>query len=388
MPFPGLEDQIVTWPLENYKPGEASLIASENSISYLHLINPELDNRYLRGARQELVYKKISENLDGFIENNILVKDRQASLYIYQVINKGYTQMGIWTMTAVDDYRDGHIKKHEHTVERREQFLADYLHQTGLDANPVLLIYHPNAVIDRITQKYLKQTPILDFKYADGSHHTVWAICDLVDQHQIVSAFEKMDCVYIADGHHRAASMVKTGCRYFTTVYVNTEEVRILEYNRLIRDLGAINGEEFLQKVAASFELKESDKAVKPSRIHELGMYFNKQWYRLTVKDMMFNASDPVENLDVSILQRNVLEPLLDIQDPRADPRISFEGGATPISSLQQQVDDGLAALAFTLFPVSVNQLIKVADSNGIMPPKSTWIEPKFLIGLLTNYFG
>jgi uncharacterized protein (DUF1015 family) len=316
------------------------------------------------------------------------VRDSAASIYIYQVRQDGHTQTGIWTLTAIEDYLDGHIRKHENTVERREKLLADYMQQTGLDANPVLLTYPPDEIIDEITCKYLADTPLLDFTYVDGSVHTIWAIRDLADQQRVVIAFSKMPFVYIADGHHRAASMAKTGfCHYFTTVYMNTNEVRILEYNRLVRDLGTISGEEFMHRIALSFDVFTSSEVVIPGRLHEIGMYFGRQWYRLEVKDGVFDVSDAVEALDVSILQANILGPLLGIKDPRTDARISFEGGATPVSYLQKQVDNGLSAVAFTLFPVSVEQLIAVADSKGVMPPKSTWVEPKFLIGLLTNYF-
>jgi uncharacterized protein (DUF1015 family) len=388
MPAPHLQSKVVTRPLENYGMGEAKLIASENSFSYLHLINPELENPYLRGTRQELIYKRIGDNLDHFIENEVLLKDALPTIYIYQVRHDGYTQTGIWTLTAIEDYLSGHIKKHETTVERRERLLADYLQQTGLDANPVLITYPSQEEIEVILRRYLIKDPILDFTYADGTLHKVWAIRHVEDIAKVIAVFSKMPCVYIADGHHRAASMAKTGlCRYFTTVYMNTEEVRILEYNRLVRDLGQITGTAFLDKVRSLFDVELCEVPVQPAQLHDIGMYFDGQWFQLRVKPEMFNASDPVEVLDVKILQDNILEPLLGIRDPRTDARITFEGGATPIAHLQKQVDHGLFAVAFTLFPVSVEQLIDVADSNGIMPPKSTWVEPKFLVGLLTNYF-
>lgn len=399
-----LQSKVVTRPLENYGTGEARLIASENSCSFLHLINPELDNPYLRGTRQELIFKKIAENFEGFLEHQYLVKESQPAIYVYQVEHDGLCQTGIWTLTHIHDYLEGRIKKHESTVERREKLLADYLQQTGLDANPVLITYHPNQAINHLTEKYTALTPQLDFTFADQSRHLVWAITESTDLEKMVAAFQAIPSVYIADGHHRAASMAKMGLQkqalkgakhdgselynYFTTVYMNTEEVKVLEFNRLVRDLGTLTGEQFMEALNDCFEVQPSAIAVKPQELHKLGMYFNRQWYVLSPKPSIYDSSDPVAVLDVSILQDFILEPLLGIKDPRTDARITFEGGRTEVTALQSKVDNGLFAVAFTLFPTSVAQVIAVAEADGVMPPKSTWVEPKFLVGLLTSYFN
>lgn len=399
-----LQSAVVTRPLENYSINEARLIASENRYTFLHLIDPELDTPYLRGTRQELVYKKISENLEEFLENQFLVKQNEPALYIYRVRRKELEQTGIWTLTHIEDYLEGRIKRHESTVERRESLLADYLQQTGLDANPVLITYHPDQIIDSITDKYVRLKPDLDFVFGDGTIHQVWAISEKQDLKDLINAFGGMQRVYIADGHHRAASMAKMGLQkqalnkehhtgtegynYFTTVYMNTREVKILEFNRLIRDLGDLDPGLLIGILKQSFVVHESSTVVKPSRLHEMGMYFNGKWYMLEPKQEIYNERDPVKSLDVSILQDFVLAPILNIKDSRTDARIAFEGGRTPISELQLKVDNGFFVLAFTLFPVSIKQVIAVADANGIMPPKSTWVEPKFLVGLLTNYFN
>lgn len=403
-PAVNLQGQVVTRPLENYSTGEARLIASENEHSFLHLIDPELDNPYLRGTRQELIFKKISENLEGFMEQKFLVKQDCPAIYIYRAQHDGLVQTGIWTLTHISDYLEGRIKKHESTVERREKLLADYLQQTGLDANPVLITYHPDAVVDELIQHYVNLRPELDFTFADGTSHQVWAITGAGDLKRLVQAFESMPCVYIADGHHRAASMAKMGLQkaglngskhqgtetynYFSTVYMNTHEVKVLEFNRLVRDLGGLDADEFIKAVEVSFQLSISAAMVKPLALHEIGMYFNGQWYRLVPKPALFNAKDPVDVLDVSILQNLILGPVLGIHDPRTDARLSFEGGRTPVADLQAKVDNGLFAIAFVLHPTSVAQVIAVADAGGVMPPKSTWVEPKFLVGLLTSYFN
>ncbi|TDQ12132.1 DUF1015 domain-containing protein [Pedobacter metabolipauper] len=403
-PAADLQANVVTMPLENYSTGEARLIASENECSFLHLINPELDNQYLRGTRQELVFKKISENVEGFIEHSILVKQAKPAIYIYRVQHDGVVQTGIWALTHIDDYLQGRIKKHESTVERREKLLADYLQQTGLDANPVLITYHPEQVVDQIIDQYVQLEADLDFVFADGTEHQVWAISDQQHLAGIVAVFEKMPAVYIADGHHRIASMAKMGVQkkalnahrhtgqeaynYFTTVYMNTNEVKVLEFNRLVRDLGSLNPESFIAAVSESFLIHESASVVQPDGLHQIGMYVSGKWYRLIPKPDVYNDNDPVGVLDVSILQDFILDPILHIKDPRTDARISFEGGRTPVSKLQKKVDNGLFAVAFVLYPPSIDQVIAVADVNGVMPPKSTWVEPKFLVGLLTNYFN
>ncbi|WP_316810164.1 DUF1015 domain-containing protein [Pedobacter heparinus] len=399
-----LQKQVVTRPLENYSTGEAKLIASENPCSFLHLIDPELDNPYLRGTRQELVFKKISENLEDFIAHHYLVKQTQPAIYIYRINHNGLVQTGIWTLTHISDYLENRIKKHESTVARRETLLADYLQQTGLDANPVLITYRPDAVIDRVTAKYLSAKPALDFVFEDGTKHQIWAVTATDDLEVIVHSFAQLPEVYIADGHHRAAAMAKMGLQkkllnaakhngtelynYFSTVYMNTREVKVLEFNRLIRDMGNLTAEGFLDAVSQSFLLEKSAVPVKPDALHQLGMYFNGQWYVLLPKAGLYNEDDPVEVLDVRILQNFILEPVLHIKDPRTDARITFEGGNTPVLTLQSRVDNGLFALAFTLYPPSVEQVIAVADAGGVMPPKSTWVEPKFLVGLLTSYFN
>ena len=388
IPAPHLQAKVVTWPLEAYSTGEAKLIASENECSFLHLINPELDNPYLRGTRQALVYKKINENLQNFLKKQILVEQDPAAVFIYRVTHDELTQTGIWTLTDIEDYLGGSIKKHEHTVERREQLLAAYLEHTKLDANPVLITYTPNPVISSIIQNYVaNQQCILDFTFVDQSRHQVWAMTDPADLKSMVGEFKQMPCVYIADGHHRIASMAKLPKpTFFSTVYMNTREIKVLEYNRLVRDLGILTPSLFLEKIQESFDLKEMPAEVKPQKLHEIGMYFNSKWFKLVPKKDLYNENNPVEVLDVSILQNFILGPVLSIDDPRTDARITFSGGRIPVAALQKQVDNGLFVVAFTLFPVSVDQIIQVADANGVMPPKSTWIEPKFLVGLITNY--
>jgi len=383
IPAAHLQRDVVTWPLENYSTGEAKLIASENSFSFLHLINPALEHPYLRGSRQDLIYKKIQENLEDFLHLDVLVQVSQPAYYIYQISCNGLVQHGIWALSEVSSYLDGSIKKHELTVERREKQLSDYMQQTGLDANPVLITYRPDQVIDGLMKEYMETQPVLDFVLKDKSLHRVWIVDEEADIDLITSAFRNMDAVYIADGHHRAAAMAKMDC--FSTVYMSTEEVRILQYNRLVKDLNGLGKAEFLELLEEDFEVEKSPGRVEPDALHVIGMYLENEWYYVRPRAGLFDEQDAVASLDVSILQEHILEPLLKIKDPRTDTRISFEGAAVAVEKLQEMVDNGLYVIAFTLHAVTVDQLMKVADEHKVMPPKSTWIEPKFLVGLLTN---
>jgi uncharacterized protein (DUF1015 family) len=384
IPAAHLQSSVVTRPLEYYSTGEAKLIASENNYSFLHLINPALDHAYLRDMNQDLIFRKIAENFDAFVNGKVLVPLNRSCYYIYQVTSNGFTQTGLWALSDVQNYLDGSIKKHELTVERREKQLAEYLHNTGLDANPVLITYHPVEAIELITQKYIKELPVIDFVFTDLTGHKVWLIDDQADIDLITYEIGKVESVYIADGHHRAAAMSKMD--FFSTVFMNTDQIRILQFNRLVRDLNGLNTKDFLSALEDVFTVEKSDHPVNPDQLHQIGMYLDSQWYILYPKPHVFDANDPVELLDVSILQNQLLGPVLGIDDPRTNARITFEGGNTPLKEIQTMVDNSLYAVAFTLFAVSVEQLINVADANKTMPPKSTWIEPKFLVGILTNY--
>ncbi len=389
IPAAHLQHKVVTRPLDNYTKGEAKRIAANNDCSFLHLINPELDNLYLRATRQELIFKKINENFDAFIEQQLLVKQEPPAIYVYRTSRDGLTQTGIWTITAITDYLEGNVKKHELTVERYERLLADYLEQTSLDANPILITYPTDPIIDAITEKYINQASLVDFVYLDQSRHQLWAIHETPDVDALIQAFKEINTVYIADGHHRIASMAKLGKQtYYTTVYMNTDEIKVLSFNRLVKDLGGITSLDFLNSIRDSFVIVPEKQAVNPTVLHEIGMYINHQWYRLEAKKKVYDENDPVAILDVSILQNVILSPLLSIHNPRTDSRISFQGGRITAVELEKKVDSGLFSIAFTLFPVSVQQLLAVADAGGIMPPKSTWIEPKFLVGLVTNRFS
>ncbi|MGM9475884.1 DUF1015 domain-containing protein [Pedobacter sp. GSP4] len=395
-----LLSHVVTRPIENYAQEEAKQMVAENDISFLHLTNPELSNPNLTVCKPELLYKTISDNLDSFLDNKVLITEEKAAIYIYQLIDGGVVQTGIWTLTHISDYLNGNIKRHELTLPSREKLLADYLQETGLDANPVLITYPPNVTIKSVIAKYLEDKPIIDFTYADHTQHKVWAIDQDEDLEILVSAFAEIGTVYIADGHHRLASMAKMSSNrkkegddkklssdFFTTVYMDNEQLQILEYNRVINDLAGLTDQAFLEKIKADFDIRETEKMERPKQLHQFALYLKSGWYSLTAKKHTYH-NNPVSVLDVKILQDFILVPVLNIQDPRTDPRIRFEGGKACVKAMQERVDQELDAAVFILNPISINQLIDVADAGEVMPPKSTWVEPKFLVGLLTHRFG
>lgn len=377
---------IVTRPLDNYSTGEARLIATENQYSFLHLIDPSLAEPSWRDMRAELIYRKIGLTIKQFLDSGKLIHQAIPAVYIYECIHNGLLQKGIWALCESDDYMSGVIRKHEVTVERREKQLAEYLINTGLDSNPVLITYRPLPVIDQEIDKYSKLPPLIDLLFNDGSQHRLWAVEDKRDIQAIQDAVASLDVMYIADGHHRAAAMKGRG--QFSAVLMNTSEIKIHEFNRLIKGLNGLTAPEIIEKISETFDLTTSSIPVYPARIHEIGMYVNGVWYKLSPKSAILNQkNNPVENLDVSILQDHILAPILGISDPRTDARITFQGRlASESVTIQDSVDHGLFSIAFTLFPITVDELLGVADAGLIMPPKSTWIEPKFLVGLLTSY--
>lgn len=383
--------------MEGLSVEQAKIVRENTPYSYVNMLVPKQEHRFLRGSRKELAYKKINENFEEFLEKGILIQDEKPSLYVYRIAHNGVVQTGIWTITSIDDYLDNTIKKHELTRAEREAGLIEYMQQTGIDANPVLITYPPDATIKSIIRKTTQKDPCLNF-FKSGEEHWLWKIDHEGDIQLIVDAFKNLPVSYIADGHHRAAAACTSGIErrklnlkhtgteeynFFTSVYIATDELVILGFHRLIKELN-ISSDELLNKLEEHFELVPSNE-LRPSKLHEFGMYIKGSGYILHAKRHTINTSHPVDELDVTILQQNILSPILGINDPRTDKRISFSGGVTPVTDLIRQVDEGNFEAVFFLFPVSVDQLINVANAGEVMPPKSTWIEPKFLTGLLIN---
>ncbi|MFM6953368.1 MAG: DUF1015 domain-containing protein [Sphingobacteriaceae bacterium] len=399
-PSQSLVSQVVL-SVENLSLSEAKSIRDKNPYSFVNMLVPKLENRFLMGSKTELAFKKINENFDDFLDKGILQKDEQAAIYVYRVSHYGFTQMGFWTLTAIDDYLNNTVKKHELTRAERERGLVDYLQHTGMDANPVLIAYPEDSVLTEILANTVKSVPLLDFSL-DASQHGLWKITDEKVLTALIARFAALSSTYIADGHHRAAAASSYGIErrkynlkhrgneeynFFSSVYMDAEQLRIFEFHRLVKDLGKLTISQFLEKISEQFTcrlLPSTEKNYVPSQARHFGLYIAGNWYELVSKKTE-KSTNPVADLDVSILQTDALQGVLGISDPRTDSRLSFAGGLSSIEELVKKVDDGVYDILFTLYPTSIEELFTVADAGEVMPPKSTWFEPKFPSGLLVH---
>ena len=400
-PHPDFLKEVVAKPFEEMYTEEAKEIASSNKHSFLNLMEPEPDDKYQRGTIQDIIFKKINENFVEFIDDKILIQDSQECFYIYQNQTREKIQTGIWATSAIDDYLNNTIKKHEHTREEREKGIIDYLEQTGIDSNPVLVTYLPNLEVKNIIDSYIQLKPEVDFYTNDGVKHKLWLVKEVATLELLVDLFKKMDATYIADGHHRAAAFSILGIQkrklnlkhtgkedynFFSTLLFSTDELLIFEYNRLVKGLNSLTIKQLISEIEKSFNVNQhTGKPFKPVSYNSFGMYLDHKWYVLTPKGIGINKIDPVEILDVSVLQNYILKPILGINNPRTDERIFFSGGVKGIEDLEHQVNSGKADVAFSLFPTSISQLIEVANAGLVMPPKSTWFEPKLHCGLVVH---
>ena len=334
------------------------------------------------------------------ISEKILIQDDEPCFYIYRQIMGNHEQTGIVAAASVEDYDKGIIKIHEYTREDKEQDRAKHVDMLSANTGPVFLTYHAKKQIDDIVEKSKKEEPLYDFTSSDGIRHTLWIVKDNKIIQKIIHEFDALDYLYVSDGHHRSAAASRVQkirkaanpnhagdeeYNYFLTVIFPDDQMYIMDYNRVVKDLNGLSDEEFMNKVAEKFEIEEQTSKYKPETKHTFGMYINGEWYRLTAKPEIFDENDPVGSLDVSILHKNVMEPLLGILNPRKDNRIDFVGGIRGLGELEKLVNSGTFKVAFVLFPTSITDLMKVADSNNVMPPKSTWFEPKLRSGLITH---
>lgn len=389
--------QVASRPYDVLNSTEAKVEAQGNNHSFLYITKSEISLDDTVDIHSQEVYDKAKQNLDAFIQRDVLFRDNKACYYVYQLIMHGKTQTGLVAVSSVDDYENDIIKKHEFTRPEKEQDRINHIKTTGAQTGNVFLAYRNNNSIDALIENWKTvKSPVYNFTADDEIQHTIWIVNDDDTIAQISKLFEEeVPCTYIADGHHRAASAAKVrkalgetateGSNYFLTTLFPSNQLYIMDYNRVVKDLNGLSTETFIAALEENFTITPSGKQiVKPSTLHEFGMYINGNWYTLTAKEGTF-TNDPIGVLDVTILSNLVLDKILGIKDQRTDKRIDFVGGIRGLGELEKRVDSGEMKVAFSLYPVTIEQLFDIADSGNVMPPKSTWFEPKLRDGLLTH---
>lgn len=401
-PLPAHAEKVAALPYDVMNSDEARGMVSGNPLSFLHVDKAEIDLDPAIDHYDERVYQKARENLQKLVDDGILAQDSEPCFYIYRLVMGGRSQTGLVGCASIDDYKNNIIKKHELTRADKE---ADRIrHVDALDANtgPIFLTCPPNAALDGETGAWVgAHAPVYDFVADDGVSHTVWVVDDAATVARIANIFAGIDYLYIADGHHRCASAFRVGEKrreanpgysgdeefnFFLSVVFPSDQLAILDYNRVVRDLGGSTPEEFIKKLEPGFEVEAhaGPGPAKPAAKHTFGLFLGGKWYMLTARPGTYDENDPVSRLDVSILQRLVLDGILGIDDPRTDPRVDFVGGIRGLKELEERVAGGMAA-AFAMFPTGLDDLMAIADAGLIMPPKSTWFEPKLRSGLFIH---
>ena len=397
-PRKDIVSQVAALPYDVYNREEAKKAVEGKPLSFLRIDRAETAFDDSVDIYAPCVYEKAKELLDNMIANGEYIKDNQDIYYIYELTMDGRKQTGIVACASIDDYESGVIKKHENTREDKELDRITHVDTCNAQTGPIFLAYRAQADIDEVVNRVRLQQPEYSFTSEDGISHVVWLIDRPTDIETIRNSFENLSQIYIADGHHRAASAVKVGFKrrtenpshqgteeynYFLSVLFPHNQLKILPYNRVIRDLNGYSEDAFLEKLRVCFDVVKVNEAYSPSDKGEYGMYLDGQWYKLSVKKE-YLSNDPVAGLDVSILQDNVLGPILGIEDPRTDKRIDFVGGIRGLSELERRASSDMK-LAFSMYPTSIEELFSVADANMLMPPKSTWFEPKLRSGIFIH---
>lgn len=393
-PEPQFAKQVASRPYDVLNSKEAKVEAEGNPYSFLHITKSEIDLPAGIDIHTQEVYQKAKENLDAFISRSILFSESKPCYYIYQLTMDGRTQTGLVCCSSVNDYEKGLIKKHELTRPEKEQDRINHIKTTSAQTGNVFLAFRDIDELNDIIEKWkTDKSPVNNFTADDGIQHTVWVVNDEKIIDRITEIFkDDVACTYIADGHHRVASAAKVKylladneeAGHFLSTLFPASQLKIMDYNRVVKDLNGLSENEFLEKLNKDFSVTKVSKAYLPDEAHLFGMYLNGQWYRLAALDGTF-STDPIGILDITILQNNVLEPILGIKDQRTDTRIDFIGGIRGLGELEEKVNSKEWEVAFSIYPVSIQQLFDIADSNNIMPPKSTWFEPKLRDGLLSH---
>jgi len=389
-PQPQFAPKVAARPYDVLNSLEAKIEARGNPHSFLHITKSEIDLPDKTDSHSQEVYDRAKQNLNAFMQRGVLFREDKACFYIYQLIMNGRSQTGLVGVSSIDDYEKDIIRKHEFTRPEKELDRINHIKTTRAQTGNVFLAYRNVAEIDEVITNW-KSThdPVYDFVAEDGVSHSIWVINSDEVSNNLMKLFkEKVPATYIADGHHRAASAAKVRLQveenYFLTTLFPANELKILDYNRVVKDLNGLEPSQLIEKLEKNFEVNESEEAVAPSMLHEFGMYLKNKWYRLVAKSNSYD-NDPIGVLDVTILSDNVLDKILGIKDQRTDKRIDFIGGIRGLTELEKRVNSGEMTVAFSLYPVSIEQLFNIADSGNVMPPKSTWFEPKLRDGLLTH---
>ena len=391
-------DRVAALPYDVYNREEALKEVEREPLSFLAIDRAESQFDSSVDTYADCVYDKARELLDSRIADGTFITDTDKAYYVYELTMNGRTQTGIAACASIDDYNNNIIKKHENTRADKEQDRINHVDRCSAQTGPIFLAYRADEVIRNEVAKAKETKPLYSFTSPDGIRHQVYKISNAQSVENIEKAFAGIDDIYIADGHHRAASAVKVGLKrreehpdytgeeefnYFLSVLFPDEELMIMPYNRVVKDLNGYSKEEFIKKIEEKFEIEESAAAVEPAYKAEFGMYLDEKWYKLKAKKDIL-SDDPVDGLDVAILQNNLLEPVLGIHDPKTDKRIDFVGGIRGLLELEKRCHTD-CVLAFSMYPTSIAELFAVADADRLMPPKSTWFEPKLRSGLFIH---
>lgn len=406
-PFKGVRppkafvEKVVSRPYDVLNSEEAREEACGNEKSLYHIIRPEIDFPEGTSEHDSRVYAKAADNFENFQKNGWLVQDEKEQYYVYAQTMNGHTQYGLVVCASVNDYLAGVIKKHELTRKDKEEDRMKHVRVTDANIEPVFFAYPDNSEIDAIVKKYVAGTPEYDFVTGDGFGHHFWIVSDDKDISNITEIFESIPSLYIADGHHRSAAAAlvgaekakndknHTGCEeynFFMAVCFPSSQLTIIDYNRVVKDLNGLSEDEFLKRVSENFNIeKKGTDIYKPESLHNFSLYLSGEWYSLTAKKGTYNDNDPIGVLDVSISSDLILRDILGIKDLRTDSRVDFVGGIRGLGELSRRVDSGEMKMALALYPVSMEQIITIADNGKIMPPKTTWFEPKLRSGLIIH---
>lgn len=400
-PPKSLVERIVSRPYDVLNSDEARAEAADNDMSLYHIIKPEIDFPVGTDEHDERVYAKAAENFQKFQDNGWLVQDTNEHYYVYAQTMNGRTQYGLCVAAAVSDYMTGNIKKHELTRRDKEEDRMKHVRINNANIEPVFFAYPHNDELDAIVAQITRREPEYDFVTADGFGHHFWVIDDVATIERITQLFAAMPAMYIADGHHRSAAAALVGnekrlqnpnhrgdeeYNYFLAVCFPDNQLTIIDYNRVVKDLNGLTDNEFLAKIAEHFDIEDKGTDIyKPARLHNFALYLGGHWYSLTAHPDTYDDHDPIGVLDVTVSSNLILDKILGIKDLRSDKRIDFVGGIRGLGELQRRVDSGEMRMALALYPVSMQQIIDIADSGNIMPPKTTWFEPKLRSGLIIH---